>query len=157
MTIQLELSIRKSLKALEDLIGFDIPSEYKNIFMAVIISAATYEQHKIKLNELYQLDKYLSLETYGDAVLDLIVCEILFESSLTQEKMTIERSNRVNNLRFHDIGKKYLFQILITSNYSEEDKITYAKALERLIGAMYYCFGRNKTEAFIKKHSILTE
>ena len=155
MTLDLNLQIHERLTALEDLLGFEIPKDDKNMFVAVIISAATYNEHK--LNELYHLYKYNALETYGDAILDLLVCEILFESSRTQKEMTIKRSNIVNNLRLHEIGQALLLQILITTNYDEKDKITYAKALERLIGAMYYCFGRSKTEAFIKKHNILTE
>lgn len=157
MTTRLLLQINQSLQALELLMEKKIPQKHKNLFIAVILSAATYKNQKIKLNELYQLDKYLSLETYGDAILDLLVCEMIFKSAPTQGMMTIERSKLVNNTRFQAVGKRILADILITSNYDEKDQITYAKALERLVGAMYYCFGNRTIEAFIQKHSILTE
>ena len=157
MSIKFDLPINESIQALELRMEKKIPQKHKNLFIAVILSRATYKNHKNKLNELYQLDKYLSLETYGDAILDLLVCEMIFKSAPTQGMMTIERSKLVNNARFQAVGKRILADILITSNYDEKDKKTYAKALERLIGAMYYCFGKRTTETFIKKHSILTE
>lgn len=157
MSINFDLPINESIQALELRLEKKIHQKHKNLFIAVILSAATYEEHKNKLNELYHLDKYLSLETYGDAILDLFVCTLMFKMSMTQKTMTIERSKLVNNARFQAVGKRILADILITSNYDEKDQITYAKALERLIGALYHCFGKRATERFIQKHSILTE
>ena len=151
----LRLEIKQKLELLEVLLGKKIEESFIGLMVMVIVTAATLKDNKSKLNEAYQLYKYLALETYGDAILDLFVCEMFFKEEVTQATMTIQRSKLVSNIRFQEVGKSLLENILVIRNYQENDKITFAKALERLIGAIHLAYGIDFTKDFIKQHGIL--
>lgn len=151
-----EKELKEKLTKLELLMGKVISKKHFELFSRVIItdnSSEYFNNHK--LNEVDHLHELDGLETYGDAVLDLFVCEKLFKRRTRKKHMTIERSKIVCNDRLQSIGECLLQGMLIEVNASNDDKISYAKALERLIGAIYEAYGTRFTRKFFISHNII--
>lgn len=154
--IDYDKELRLKLEKLALLMGRNISKRHFELFARVIITEDSSEYFKNhKLNEVNHLHELDALETYGDAVLDLIVCEKLFKEKTPKKEMTILRSDLVNNQRLQTIGEKLLFGLLIQTNHSNFDNISYAKALERLIGAIYETYGTRFARKFLLTHGII--
>jgi dsRNA-specific ribonuclease len=155
-TTNYEKELNEKLTKLELLMVREIPKEHFELFSRVIITDSSSEYfNNHKLNEVDHLHELDGLETYGDAVLDLFVCEKLFKQGTRKKYMTIERSKIVSNKILQNKGLFLLQGMLIEVNPSSEDKKRYAKALERLIGAIYEAFGTDYTREFLTVYNII--
>lgn len=152
LNMMLELSIEK----LEILVGNKIKNKFKTLFVRVVLADNTVNQSNIiKLNDAYHLNNLEGLETYGDAILDLFVCKYLFGLNYSKNEITTKKSEMVCNKRLNLIGGALLGDIIIDINPTPNDEITYAKALERLVGAMYEAYGSRFTRKFLKEKNII--
>lgn len=101
------------------------------------------------------------LEFLGDAVLDLVVADLLFKRFPYRDEgfLTEMRSKIVNAASLDQIARKINIQhLLITENHRNvgfnRNKNVFADALEALIGAIYLDKGFTKAVLFIKKRLI---
>ncbi len=142
----------KDLASLEEIIGI----EFKD--REILRSALT---HRSYLNEHRNLgiDHNERLEFLGDAVLELIVTEYLFESYPNPEgELTNWRSSLVNANTLADISLElklndflYLSRGEAKDDNTKARRIILANAIEALIGAIFLDAGLAKTEKFIKQ------
>ncbi len=154
--LDLNVLLASKIAKLEKIIGRTFTKKNYSIVIRVILTDASANQSNIyKLNEAYHLYKFNGLETYGDAVLDLFVCKKLFKENKNKEQITIGKSELVSNDRLNTIGKKLLEDIIIDMNPTPFDNISYAKALERLIGAIHEVCGSRFTQKFLKDKGII--
>lgn len=111
-----------------------------------------YKKHK--LNEEYYFSNFRGNETVGDAVLGLLVCDEPQNQYINRQDMTEARKKAVNNT---GLQKKchFMKEFMIEVNVAKTDKKKYAKAIERLIGAIYRAHGIEVAQKFIKEKSIL--
>lgn len=137
-----------------------IGSEIKNFDL--YLSAFT---HRSYLNEHrgFPLPHNERLEFLGDAVLELIATEHLYENYPHPEgELTSFRSALVNYRRLSEIASRIgLEQFLRMSRGEAKDtgrarQVILANAIEALIGAIYLDLGYNASKKFIQTH-ILTE
>lgn len=94
------------------------------------------------------------LEFLGDAVIDLIVADILFyrfptddEGHLTKLRSKIVSRNNLNSVA-DTLGIPNLVVANLKGNHSES---IYGDALEAIVGAMYLDHGMRRTEHFVTK------
>lgn len=154
--LNIESKIELSIIKLESLLGRSIKAKLKPLFVRVILADNTVKQSNCsKLNEAYHLDKKESLETYGDAVLGLFVCEKFLGEGYSKQQVTDKKIELASNQRLNPIGRQLLETILIDINPSPLDEISYAKALERLIGATHKAYGTRFTRKFFISHNII--
>jgi len=154
--LEWNLEIETKLHKLEVWIQKTIPKNKKHIFVRALFNEAAFNQYcQIKPNEVCYLDKIKDLETYGDAVLDLIVCKMIFHSHEKSENMTDTKKKYVENSFLNRSGSSFLQEIAIIRNYSSEDQSSYANVLEQLIGAMFEVFGLRFTTRFLKENKII--
>jgi dsRNA-specific ribonuclease len=152
--VSIESKIEVSITKLEALLSRNIKTRLKPLFVRVILADNTVNQSNCsKLNEAYHLNEIESLETYGDAVLGLFVCDKFL--AFSKQEVTDKKIELGNNQRLNPIGKHLLGSILIDVNPSPLDEITYAKALERLIGAIHKAYGARFTRKFLDLHNII--
>src|SRR3990167_3251065 len=119
--------------------------------------------HRSYLNENigFDLDHNERLEFLGDAVLELVVTEYLYQNFKNPEgELTNLRSALVKGSMLSDIAKelemdKYLY--LSRGESKSEGKsrqLILANAFEALIGAIYLDQGYQAAVGFVKKHLI---
>jgi len=94
------------------------------------------------------------LEFLGDAVIDLIVADILYyrfpsddEGRLTKLRSKIVSRNNLNSVA-DSLGLPNLVVANLKGNHSES---IYGDALEAVVGAMYLDHGMSRTERFVAK------
>jgi ribonuclease-3 len=140
------------LKTLENSLGFSIPPKDRAVF------TQAFRHRSIVDSELYEShETYERLEFLGDAVLDLIVTEILFEKYPTQNEgfLTKLRSKIVKgdtlaaiaeNLEFHkvlEVGERS------TGQGIEFSKSILADVYESVVAAIYISKGYSFTFSFV--------
>ena len=140
------------LKTLEKSLGFSIPPKDRAVF------TQAFRHRSIVDSELYEShETYERLEFLGDAVLDLIVTEILFEKYPTQNEgfLTKLRSKIVKgdtlaaiaeNLKFHkvlEVGERSSGQGI------EFSKSILADVYESVVAAIYISKGYSFTFSFV--------
>jgi len=144
-----ELSVKLGL--LEKIIGRQIPKTKNKLFTRAIMNSQAFKEYiDIKPNELHYFTKYQYLETYGDAVIDLIVCKQIYDKGDSNIQMTLEKERIVNNNHLNELSKILFMEIAILRNYSAEDTISFANVLEQITAAIYVTFGYKFTSQFLK-------
>lgn len=140
------------LKTLEKSLGFSIPPKDQPIFIQAlrhrsIVDSELYESH----------ETYERLEFLGDAVLDLIVTEILFEKYPTENEgfLTKLRSKIVKGDTLATIAESLEFHyVLEVGERSSGQGIEYSKSIladvyESVIAAIYISKGYSFTFSFV--------
>ena len=147
--------LEKNFPALEKTIGVN----FKN--RDLLVQALVHRSY-LNENREFPLDQNERLEFLGDAVLELIVTEFLFERYLNPEgELTNWRAALVNAKMCATVAKDLgLDNYLFLSHGEAKDAGTKAReyilanALEALIGAMYLDQGFEPTKQFIYKFVI---
>ncbi len=125
----------------------------KNLLQEALIHRSYLNEHpEIKLSHNERL------EFLGDAVLELVVTEYLYQNYNQPEgELTSWRASLVNAESLSKLAKKLDLGKFICLSKGEEagsfkaKKIILADALEALIGAIYLDQGMGKVKTFIKK------
>lgn len=140
------------LKTLENSLGFSIPPKDRPVFIQAfrhrsIVDSELYESH----------ETYERLEFLGDAVLDLIVTEILFEKYPTQNEgfLTKLRSKIVKGDTLAEIAENLEFhRVLEVGERSSGQGIEFSKSIladvyESVVAAIYISKGYSFTFSFV--------
>ncbi len=121
---------------------------------------ATRHVSAAELNPKGIRDSYERLEYLGDAILGMVVAEVLFKKFPFKEEgfLTEIRSRVVNreslNLLSQKIGLKNLVKFERNKGASVSHKSVYGDCLEALVGAIYIDQGFKFTKSFIIKRLI---
>ena len=94
------------------------------------------------------------LEFLGDAILSLIVAELLFmeDPNLVEGFLSKKRSTIVRRKHLNLVGKKLIPKNKIKSRLKEIPINIFGNTLEAIIGAIYLDKGIKQTRVFIKKN-----
>lgn len=133
---------KKFIKILKTILGFK-PRKLKYYHKAFIHKSAT------KLYPTGQPINNERLEYLGDAILDAIIAEYLFEKFPYKDEgfLTQMRSKIVNRDNLNHLALKLGVNHIVTSNTANSlNKYIYGDALEALIGALYIDKGYRKTK-----------
>ncbi|HYW33911.1 MAG TPA: ribonuclease III [Balneolaceae bacterium] len=140
---------RDKIEALEEIIDASIDNPF--LFIRAL-------RHRSSLNDGKhdQTDSYERLEFLGDAVLDLIVSEIIFDLFPQEDEgfLTKLRAKLVNRDALAKYAKKLgLGPLIIVGDRSQGQGIEYSKSalsdvFESLIGAIYINKGYDKAAGF---------
>lgn len=142
----------RQLQDLEKVLGFPILPEYYNLF-----------NRALRHRSIVDNDKYDSIETYerleflGDAVLDLIVTEILFEKYPQENEgfLTKCRAKIVRGDTLFELALKLgLSKFLVIGDRAsgqgiETSKSVLSDAYEALTAAIYISYGYEKAFNFV--------
>lgn len=147
------------IKNLERLLGFNIPDEDRGVFLRALRHRSIIDGNKVQAHDTYE-----RLEFLGDAVLDLIVTEILFE------KYPLADEGFLTKLRAKVVRGKTLAQLASKMKISEVmeigeratgqgidiSKSVLADLFESVVAAIYltkgYEFTFLFTEQLLNKH-----
>ncbi|MEX0609163.1 MAG: ribonuclease III [Balneolaceae bacterium] len=152
--------LKSRIENLEGIVGFNISDP--SLFLKALRHRSTVSQ------EQYQsYDSYERLEFLGDAVLDLIAAEILFneypkkdEGFLTKIRAKLVRGETLSELS-KNLGLEELMELGERSASSKVSKNILADAFESLIAAIYitkgYLHAYQFVDDVIKKHLVLDE
>ena len=140
------------LSKLENLISYEFKK--KNLLEEALT-------HRSYLNEnpKWQMPYNESLEFLGDAILELIVTENLYEQfpKEAEGKLTTLRAALVNYQMLAQLSKKIqLEKFLLMSRGEAKDtgrarEVILANAMEAVLGALYLDGGYDKTREFVKQ------
>ena len=141
---------KKTVSQFKQILGFR-PGKAELYHLALI--------HKSAGNKIYNNPKLNNerLEFLGDAVLDSIVAEHLFNVFPEKDEgfLTQLRSKIVNRETLKRISIKLGIGNLVISKVSNDNhKAVYGNALEAVIGAIYLDKGYKKTQKFVLKKII---
>tara|TARA_X000000368_G_scaffold379244_1_gene334159 strand:+ start:2578 stop:3255 length:678 start_codon:yes stop_codon:yes gene_type:complete len=94
------------------------------------------------------------LEFLGDAILSLLIAELLFLENPNQEEggMSQKRSIIVSRKHLNMVGRKIIPEKKIKSRLKTLSPNIFGNTLEAIIGAIYIDKGVGKTRFFVKKH-----
>ena len=141
---------RKKSRTLKNLLGF-IPCNI-NLYVQAFTHRSTGQS--TLLGNKYNNER---LEYLGDAVLDLVIAEMLFKRFPKRDEgfLTEMRSKIVNTNQLNRIGRKMGLDKLLTLDEKNTTIRSYnrslvADTLEALIGAIYLDRGFKKSKSFIK-------
>lgn len=146
-----ELSDRISL--LEDCLGFKIPPKDVHLFAKALRHRSIVDNDKYEAHETYE-----RLEFLGDAVLDLIVTEILFvaypienEGFLTKLRSKIVKGNTLSELAIN-LNLNHVLEVghRATGQGIELSKSVLADVYEAVIAAIYLSRGYSETFKFVE-------
>lgn len=140
------------LKTLEDSLGFTIPPKDQPVFTQAFRHRSIVDSEKYESHETYE-----RLEFLGDAVLDLIVTEILFEKYPTENEgfLTKLRSKIVKGDTLATIAENLEFhKVLEVGERSSGQGIEFSKSIladvyESVIAAIYISKGYSFTFSFV--------
>ncbi|MDZ7806755.1 MAG: ribonuclease III [Gracilimonas sp.] len=152
--------LKSRLEKLERIVGFDIDDP--SLFLKALRHRSTLSQEKY---ETY--DSYERLEFLGDAVLDLIAAEILFndypekdEGFLTKVRAKLVRGDTLSELSVK-LGLDELMELGERNGQSAISRSILADAFESIIATIYIIKGYQDAYDFvhsvIKKHLDLSE
>jgi len=142
------------IKKLEKLLGFEIPPSERGIYLRALRHRSIIDGSKIQAHETYE-----RLEFLGDAVLDLVVTEILFdnyplanEGFLTKLRAKVVRGKTLAQIAMDmkindvmEIGERASGQGI------EVSKSVLADLFEAIIAAVYLTKGYEFTFLFTEK------
>jgi len=140
------------LKTLESSLGFSIPAKDQSVFLQAIRHRSIVDNEQFESHETYE-----RLEFLGDAVLDLIVTEILFEKYPTKNEgfLTKLRSKIVKGETLAIIADELQFsEALEVGERSSGQGIEFSKSVladvyESVIAAIYISKGYDFTYNFV--------
>ncbi len=148
--VQIESNTR--LSHLEKILGFRLPPQHRHLFEKAMRHRSIVDHNKYESHETYE-----RLEFLGDAVLDLIVTEILFEKYPTENEgfLTKLRAKIVRGDTLYKLAKELeLNQILevgerATGQGIELSKSVLSDVFEALTAAIYISKGYSEAHRFI--------
>jgi len=146
---------KERLSELEGALGLRIPSEYQQLFQKALRHKSIVDNDKFESYETYE-----RLEFLGDAVLDLIVTEILFEKYpkenegfLTKLRAKIVRGDTLFQMaqklglsEFLEVGERAAGQGI------ELSKSVLSDVYEALVAAIYISSGYDSAHRFVSSH-----
>lgn len=140
------------IKKLEKSIGFPIPAGHEHLFLKALRHRSIVENNKFESHETYE-----RLEFLGDAVLDLIVTEILFEKYPLENEgfLTKLRAKLVRGETLSELAKKLSLNDILeigeraAGQGIELSKGVLADVYESLIAAIYISQGYEETYHFV--------
>ena len=102
------------------------------------------------------------LEFYGDAILDFVITEYLYNNDAGDEgKLTVKRSNLVSKMPLQNaILKLGLHEFLLCGNGEKKENLNekiFSSLFEAVVAGIYIDGGINPTRKFILKNLILGE
>lgn len=144
-------SLRR-LSLLEERIGLEIPEGYYQLFQKALRHRSALEQETFQSHETYE-----RLEFLGDAVLDLIVTEILFEKYPTEDEgfLTKLRAKIVRGDSLFEMARNLqLSDFLEVGERSVGQNLEYSKSVlsdvyEALVAAIYISRGFDAAHQFV--------
>ncbi|MCC5926135.1 MAG: ribonuclease III [Bacteroidetes bacterium] len=149
---KLDSTSRKKIEVIEGLTGCRVCQPY--LFLRALRHRSKLIETNMRHNESYE-----QLEFLGDAVLDLIVTEIIFEKFSTRNEgfMTQMRSRIVKGetlAKFSEYLK--LAELIEVGDRVKDQGIQFSSSVladifEAIIGAMYKDCGYEKAAAFVRK------
>lgn len=142
-------------KHLGDKLGFVIPPEHYKLFEKALRHRSIVDNEKFESFETYE-----RLEFLGDAVLDLIVTEILFEKFPTENEgfLTKLRAKIVRGDTLFELAQKLnLNEYLEIGDRAAGQGIEFSKSVlsdvyESLIAAIYISAGYEKAYIFVQNN-----
>lgn len=146
----------KELASLEEKLGI----KFKN---SELLTQSMVHRSYLNENPKFHLDNNERLEFLGDAVLEIVVTEYLFnnfdnpEGDLTNWRASLVNSKMLSKIAV-DIGLEeylYLSRGEAKDNNSKARQYILADAMEALIGAIYLDLGMKIVENFIKKNVLI--
>ncbi|MCG2589496.1 ribonuclease III [Rhodohalobacter sulfatireducens] len=146
---------RERLQKLENTLDLTIPSEYQQLFQKALRHKSIVDNDKFESYETYE-----RLEFLGDAVLDLIVTEILFEKYPKENEgfLTKLRAKIVRGDTLFEISKKLgLSEFLEIGERAAGQGIELSKSVlsdvyEALVAAIYISSGYDSAHRFVSSH-----
>lgn len=146
---------KNRLTQLEKALGLTIPDQYQQLFQRALRHRSIVDNDKFESYETYE-----RLEFLGDAVLDLIVTEILFEKYpkenegfLTKLRAKIVRGDTLYEMAiqlglndFLEIGERAAGQGI------ELSKSVLSDVYEALVAAVYISSGYDEAHRFVSTH-----
>jgi ribonuclease III len=138
---------------LEKFLGVNIPGEDLHLFSKALRHRSIVDNNQFEAHETYE-----RLEFLGDAVLDLIVTEILFEKYPTQNEgyLTKLRSKIVKGDTLSILARKLKLNELLevgeraSGQGIELSKSVLADVYEAIVAAIYLSMGYEKTFLFVE-------
>lgn len=145
--------VSQKLFRLGELIGRKIKDQH------YYLQAITCPSYAKEYNDVHQqkIRDHQSLATVGDTILKAYLAVQLFleDEQITKSELTEEKSSLENNENLNEIGKNLgLKEILLYRNndLDDENKKSYATAIEAIIGAIYLEGGIVLSDSFIKNY-----
>ena len=143
------------IQRLEKSLGFAIPSGHIHHFERALRHRSIVDNNKYEAHETYE-----RLEFLGDAILDLIVTEILFDKYPKQNEgfLTKLRSKIVKGDTLYLLARKLeLNDVLEVGNRATGQGIEFSKSVladvyEAIIAALYLSKGYEETFRFVEKN-----
>lgn len=142
------------IKRLETLLGFSIPEEHRGVYLRALRHRSIIDGKKVQPHETYE-----RLEFLGDAVLDLIVTEIIFErypvaneGFLTKLRAKVVRGKTLANLA----REMKINEVIEIGDRAEGQGIDVSKSVladlfEAMVAAVYLTKGYDFAFKFVKK------
>lgn len=146
---------KQRLSNLEKALGLSIPEDYQQLFQKALRHRSIVDNEKFESYETYE-----RLEFLGDAVLDLIVTEILFEKYPKENEgfLTKLRAKIVRGDTLFELAKKLgLNEFLEIGERASGQGIEYSKSVlsdvyEALVAAVYISSGYGSAHKFVSSH-----
>ena len=147
------------ISKLESLLGFSIPDEHKGVYLRALRHRSIIDGKKVQPHETYE-----RLEFLGDAVLDLIVTEIIFEKYPVANEgfMTKLRAKVVRGKTLAHLAKQMkINEVMEIGDRASGQGIDISKSVladlfESMVAAVYltkgYSFAFNFVESLLKTH-----
>lgn len=151
----IQFESKERISHLEKTLGFVIPDEYNQLFQRALRHRSIVDNEKFESYETYE-----RLEFLGDAVLDLIVTEIIFEKYPKENEgfLTKLRAKIVRGDTLYEMAKKLeLSQFLEVGERAAGQGIELSKSVlsdvyEALVAAIYISGGYEKAREFVSSH-----
>lgn len=144
--------LTERISNLQSALGIVIPAKYQTVFLQALRHRSIIDDNRYKAYETYE-----RLEFLGDAVLDLVITEILFEKFpkedegfLTKLRAKIVRGDTLAMLAL----KLNINKLLEVGERASEQKIEFSKSVladvfESVIAAIYLSKGYTFTHQFV--------
>lgn len=121
-----------------------------DLFLQAITCSAFAKEYNDAKKDMIQDHK--GLATFGDAVLNTIICEKGFNRNpkISKALLTHEKEIYVNNETLNEIGYDMrIDRVLFHRNHDMMGKKTLATTLEAIIGALYLSNGYEAAKSFV--------
>ncbi len=147
------------ISRLETILGFSIPNEHKGVYLRALRHRSIIDGKKVQAHDTYE-----RLEFLGDAVLDLIVTEIVFEKYPVADEgfLTKLRAKIVRGKTLAHLAKQMqINEVMEVGERASGQGINVSKSVladlfEAMIAAVYltkgYTFTFSFVENLLKRH-----
>ncbi len=149
---QLDSEHKKKIKAVSELVG--LPACRPTLYLKALRHRSLVAEKNMAATESYE-----QLEFIGDAVLDLVVSEIIYEmypdagegmltqlrSRLVKGEMLARLARNIHLMEYIELGER------VKNQGVEQSKSVLADAFEALVGAVFQDHGYNACRDFVVK------